>query len=166
MHAGTGAELKDIALQDLTDCFSRDKKVTVSQEEISAYREFMKKAAAQDRNEKSAARDYLGQLYKTGDHTISVFLNRNAARNGITANYTLHISITDKPPGAGEEKPATGAVPQKVIDDCLQRGPQLPPPQDQRLQHHGFPRSLPGLAHMHHRLRPASFPSPCNRRFR
>jgi hypothetical protein len=68
----------------------------------------------------AGGRDYLGSLYKTGDHTISVFLNRNAARNGVTANYTLHISVTDKPPGAGEEKPATGAVPQKIIDDCLQ----------------------------------------------
>lgn len=67
----------------------------------------------------AGGRDYLGQLYKTGDHTISVFLNRNAARKGITANYTLHISVTDKAPGAGEEKPATGPVPQKVIDDCL-----------------------------------------------
>jgi hypothetical protein len=68
----------------------------------------------------TGGREYLGQLYKTGDHTISVFLNRNAARKGVTANYTLHISVTDKAPGAGEEKPATGEVPKKVIDDCLQ----------------------------------------------
>jgi hypothetical protein len=67
----------------------------------------------------AGGRDYLGQLYKTGDHTVSVFLNRNAARNGVTANYTLQISVTDKKPSADEEKPATGAVPQKVIDDCL-----------------------------------------------
>ena len=63
--------------------------------------------------------DYRGQLYKTGDHTISVFLNRAAARRGETANYTLQVSITDKPPVAKEEVPATGPVPQKVIDDCL-----------------------------------------------
>jgi hypothetical protein len=59
VHAGTGAELRDVALQELMDRFSREKKVAVSQEEIAAYREFMKKVAAQDRNEKSAARDIL-----------------------------------------------------------------------------------------------------------
>lgn len=66
-------------------------------------------------------RNYTGQLYKTGDHSITVFLNRNAARKGQTANFTLHISVTDKPPGdaAAEERPATGPVPQKVVDDCL-----------------------------------------------
>lgn len=63
--------------------------------------------------------DYLGQLYKTGDHTISVFLNRADARRGATANFTLHVSVTDKQPGAAEEKPVAGAVPRKVIDDCL-----------------------------------------------
>lgn len=68
--------------------------------------------------------EYLGQLYKTGDHLISVFLNRAAARQGQTANYDLTISVTDGPPGevaapVAEEVPATGPVPQKVIDDCL-----------------------------------------------
>ena len=63
-------------------------------------------------------REYLGQLYKTGDHSISVFLNRNAAPKGVTANYKLHVSITDEKP-IEEEVPATGPVPQKVIDDCL-----------------------------------------------
>jgi hypothetical protein len=63
--------------------------------------------------------DYTGQLYKTGDHTIAVYLIRAAARRGETANFTLHVSVTDKAPGADEEKPATGPVPQKVIDDCL-----------------------------------------------
>ena len=62
---------------------------------------------------------YRGQLYKTGDHTISVFLNRAAARRGESANFTLHVKVTDKPPVAKEEVPATGPVPQKVIDDCL-----------------------------------------------
>ena len=66
----------------------------------------------------SDKREYLGQLYKTGNHSISVFLNRNAARKEITASYKLHVSITDKKP-AEEEVPATGAVPQKVIDDCF-----------------------------------------------
>ncbi|MDF1714771.1 MAG: hypothetical protein P1U90_21240 [Akkermansiaceae bacterium] len=64
-------------------------------------------------------RKYLGQLYKTGDHSISVFLNRNAARRGITANYKLQISITDEKPVEKEEVPATGPVPRKVINDCL-----------------------------------------------
>lgn len=68
----------------------------------------------------SVGREYTGQLYKTGDHSISVFLNRNAARKGVTANFKLHVSVTNKPPGEGkEEKPAAGPVPQKVIDDCL-----------------------------------------------
>ena len=67
----------------------------------------------------TVGRKYTGQLYKTGDHSISVFLNRAAARRGESANYKLHLSITDKAPAAGEEKPATGPVPQKVIDDCL-----------------------------------------------
>lgn len=66
----------------------------------------------------TGGREYTGQLYKTGDHSISVFLNRAAARRGETAKFDLVISVTDKPP-AQEEKPATGAVPQKVIDDCL-----------------------------------------------
>jgi hypothetical protein len=67
----------------------------------------------------TGGREYTGQLYKTGDHSISVFLNRAAARRGETAKFDLVISVTDKAPGQGEEKPATGAVPQKVIDDCL-----------------------------------------------
>lgn len=67
----------------------------------------------------AGGRDYTGQLYKTGDHTISVFLNRAAARRGESADFTLHVSVTEKVPGAEEEKPATGPVPQKVIDDCL-----------------------------------------------
>ncbi len=68
-----------------------------------------------------ASRSYTGQLYKTGDHSISVFLNRNAARRGVTANFKLHVSVTAKAPGApaAEEKPATGPVPKKVINDCL-----------------------------------------------
>lgn len=41
---------------------------------------------------------YTGQLYKTGDHTIAVFLNRNAARRGDSSNFTLSVRITDGPP--------------------------------------------------------------------
>jgi hypothetical protein len=68
----------------------------------------------------TGGREYLGQLYKTGDHSITVFLNRNAARRGVTANFKLHVSVSDRQPGEGSgEKPDAGAVPQKVIDDCL-----------------------------------------------
>jgi hypothetical protein len=68
----------------------------------------------------TAGREYSGQLYKTGDHSISVFLNRNAARKEESASFKLNVSITSKAPGAvAEEKPATGPVPEKVIDDCL-----------------------------------------------
>ena len=48
-----------------------------------------------------------------------MFLNRAAAREGQTANYDLVISITEEAPMQGEEKPAAGVVPQKVIDDCF-----------------------------------------------
>ncbi len=63
-------------------------------------------------------RSYTGQLYKTGEHSINVFLNRAAARRGETAKYRILVRISDKQI-AEEEVPAEGAVPQKVIDDCL-----------------------------------------------
>ncbi len=63
---------------------------------------------------------YLGQLYKTGDHSILVFQNRAAARRGETADYKLLVRVSDKQP-VEEEKPATGPVPQNVIDDCLKK---------------------------------------------
>ena len=62
---------------------------------------------------------YLGQLYKTGDHTISIFQNRAAARRGEVVEYKLMVRVTDQQPVEEKEVPATGAVPQKVIDDCL-----------------------------------------------
>jgi len=50
---------------------------------------------------------YTGQLYKTGDHTIAVFLNRNAARRGDKSDFTLTIGISDSPPEEpGESKAA------------------------------------------------------------
>lgn len=61
---------------------------------------------------------YLGQLYKTGDHTISVFQNRAAARRGDKIDYKIMVRITDKQP-VKEEVPAVGPVPKKVIEDCL-----------------------------------------------
>lgn len=44
-------------------------------------------------------REYSGQLYKSGDHTVSVFLNRNAARRGDVANYDIVFRITAEPAG-------------------------------------------------------------------
>lgn len=61
---------------------------------------------------------YTGQLTQTGDHSILVFQNRAAAQRGEVADFELLVRVTDKPP-VEEEKPATGPVPQKVIDDCL-----------------------------------------------
>lgn len=63
--------------------------------------------------------EYLGQLEQSGAHSVSVFLNRTAARRGEAAKFDIAFSITNQAPGAAEEKPATGPVPQKVIDDCL-----------------------------------------------
>ncbi len=63
-------------------------------------------------------RKYLGQLYKNGNHTIEVFLNRAAARRNETHNYRMLVSLTNSKPGT-EEVPSTGPVPQKVINDCL-----------------------------------------------
>lgn len=67
----------------------------------------------------TGGRSYTGQLHKTGDHTITIFLNRNAARKGLTAAYKLHVSVTGKAAPAREERPATGPVPPRVVDDCL-----------------------------------------------
>ena len=41
----------------------------------------------------TGGREYKGQLYVTGDFTVSVFLNRNAARQGQTANYDIVFEI-------------------------------------------------------------------------
>jgi hypothetical protein len=38
--------------------------------------------------------EYYGQLYKTGDYIISVFLNRAAARRDEVANYDLAIEVS------------------------------------------------------------------------
>ncbi|BCX48670.1 serine/threonine protein kinase [Haloferula helveola] len=69
-------------------------------------------------NSSTGGRTYIGQLYKTGDHSILVYQNRAAARRGETADYKMLVRVTDKKPEP-EEVPATGPVPQKVIDDCL-----------------------------------------------
>lgn len=71
----------------------------------------------------SGGKKYVGQLYKTGNHTIQVYLNRAAAQRGDKVDYRMVVRITDKQPTdkdePEEEKPATGPVPPKVIDDCL-----------------------------------------------
>jgi hypothetical protein len=65
-------------------------------------------------------RKFTGKVEKTGEQTVTVFLNRAAGRKGATANFKLHVGVTDKHPGEhAEEKPAGGEVPQKVVDDCL-----------------------------------------------
>lgn len=69
-------------------------------------------------NSSVGGRKYLGQLYKGGDHSILIYQNRAAARRGETADYKMLVRITDEKPPA-EAGPATGSVPQKVIDDCL-----------------------------------------------
>ncbi len=69
-------------------------------------------------NSLSGDRRYTGQLAQSGDHVISVFLNRAAARRGEVADYKMLVRITDEKP-AEEEMPSTEPVPQKVIDDCL-----------------------------------------------
>lgn len=69
-------------------------------------------------NSSTGGRKYLGQLYKSGNHSILVYQNRAAARRGETAEYKMLVRVTNDKP-AEEEVPATGPVPQKVIDDCL-----------------------------------------------
>jgi hypothetical protein len=54
------------------------------------------------------SRHYTGQLYKTGDHSISVFMNRAAARQGKTSNFKITFKVTDGPP-AGEAPASAGA---------------------------------------------------------
>jgi hypothetical protein len=47
--------------------------------------------------------DYTGQLYKSGDHTISVFLNRAAARRGEVASYKLYVTISSSGAATSDE---------------------------------------------------------------
>ena len=56
-----------------------------------------------------------GQLPTSGTYSVSVYLYRNAAREGQTSNYSLDISIT------GE----TGAIVQGDFADGLQGGPDF-----------------------------------------
>lgn len=61
----------------------------------------------------TGGREYVGQLYKTGDHSVSVFLNRNAARKGETANFDIVFKITASAPektAAAPAAPPAGAA--------------------------------------------------------
>ncbi|WP_193212976.1 hypothetical protein [Luteolibacter marinus] len=58
-------------------------------------------------------REYRGQLFEDGDHSVSVFLNRAAAREGKVANYDIVFAITD---GAAAEPPAEDE-PDRVAPD-------------------------------------------------
>lgn len=53
-------------------------------------------------------REYVGQLYATGDHSISVFLNRAAARRGESAKFTIEFSVTDQAPGSDADSGGGG----------------------------------------------------------
>lgn len=50
--------------------------------------------------------NYTGQLYKTGDHSISVFLFRAAARGGETSKFEIRFRVTDQQPGVATPLPA------------------------------------------------------------
>lgn len=58
----------------------------------------------------TGGRSYYGQLYKDGDHSISVFLNRNAARQGQSADFEIEVRITNKPQDADAPAGAEGGV--------------------------------------------------------
>lgn len=44
-------------------------------------------------------REFSGELENSGNHLVSVFLNRNAARKGEVANFDIVFRITDQPAG-------------------------------------------------------------------
>lgn len=62
-------------------------------------------------------KSYTGQLYKTGDHSISVFLYRNAARRGEKADFTLSVRVTDEAPADTKGKADTAKFSKKVDYD-------------------------------------------------
>lgn len=62
-------------------------------------------------------REYTGQLYLTGNHTVAVFLNRAAARRNEVAKYDLVLRITDEAPAR-----------KMLADDPGGNAPSDPPP--------------------------------------
>lgn len=71
---------------------------------------------------------YVGQLYKTGNHSILVYMNRAAARRGETVEYKLSVRVSDNQPTEKDEEMVAGVgVPQKVIDDCIAAARKMVP---------------------------------------
>ncbi|MGB6222496.1 hypothetical protein [Haloferula sp.] len=62
-------------------------------------------------------RNYLGQLYKSGDHRIAVFLNRGAARDGKSADFKITFKVTADAPET--EAPAAAAFTKSVSYDGI-----------------------------------------------
>jgi hypothetical protein len=60
--------------------------------------------------------DYLGQLYKNGEHQISVFLNRAAAREGKDSKFDIAFRLTNGKP-ADSVIPVDGEDPVTVHSD-------------------------------------------------
>jgi hypothetical protein len=59
--------------------------------------------------------EYYGQLYTDGTHSVSVFQNRNAARQGKVSNYDLVITLN-----AGRDSgAAAGPAVSQAESDCL-----------------------------------------------
>lgn len=70
----------------------------------------------------ASKKEYVGQLYKTGDHSISVFLNRNAARKRVTAKFDISIKVTATPPGqAAAPAPAPGGDEARFVQEVSYR---------------------------------------------
>lgn len=81
--------------------------------------------------------EYTGQLYVDGDHTITVFLVRAAARRAETANFDLVVQVTDEqqplPPVDGPDQPVPSndpwsrvAMEEKAHGPLLERQATLP----------------------------------------
>lgn len=111
-HANNGNELRDIAMQELLDRFASEKKVTVSQQEISIYREFMTKIAEDDRKEKSAQRDKLkAKLAGSGLDAAG----REQTQAELAAVEQLLAATAPKDSPTDEEKAAMNEIAQAVI---------------------------------------------------
>lgn len=61
-------------------------------------------------SETGGGMSYEGELYLTGDHTVSVFLNRAAARQGQSANVSVNVSLSDASGSAGGGNPPLGEL--------------------------------------------------------
>lgn len=84
--------------------------VTLSTNNNSAYFNIFEPGAEPGKSSALFASDrdgerFDGQLPKSGDYTVQVYLYRNAARRGDTAKYTLDVKVT----GAAASKPSPSA---------------------------------------------------------